>query len=114
MRRQKGGQLGAPMPDGPIHIQPDRVATERASQVADGGQKSIAVAVGVAQHAPPPQQRRDPAEEVQAFSVHAARGHPEALTTFCPAAAQARVQREARLVFENTGLARGQCGAPFL
>jgi hypothetical protein len=42
-----------------------------------------------------------------------ARGHPEALAALRPAAPQSGVQREARLVFKDNGLACAQCGESF-
>ncbi len=113
MRRQKGLHLIAPMPPGTVDVQPDHVAAKRAPQVAQGGEKALVIATGMAQHATTPQQWRDPPEEIQAFSMGTARGHPEALAAFRPATSHARVEREAGLVFEDNGLARGQCGESF-
>ncbi len=113
MRRQEGVHLIAPMPHGAINVQPDGVAAERAPKVTQGCQKALVVTMGVAQQATTPQQRRDPAEEVQALPMGTARGHPEALSTLRPATSQSGVQRETRLVFEGNGLARGQCGESF-
>ena len=49
MRRQKGFHFVAPVPHGPVDVQPDCVAAERASQVVQGGEKARVVAMGLAQ-----------------------------------------------------------------
>jgi len=113
MRRQKGLHFIAPVPHGTVDVQPDRVAAERVSHVAQGGEKALVVAMGMAQHSTTAQQRGDPPEDIQAFAMDTARGHPEALAAFRPAAPYAGVEREARFVFEDNGLARGQCGESF-
>ena len=113
MRCQKGLHVIAPMPHDTVDVQPNCVAAERVSHVAQGGEKALVVPVGMAQHATTAQQRGDPPKDIQAFPMGTARGHPEALAAFRPAAPHARVEREARFVFEDNGLARGQCGESF-
>jgi len=113
MRCQKGLHLIAPVPHGTVNVQPDDVATECAPQVAQGGEKPLVVAMGMTQHATTSQQRSDPPEDVQAFPMGTARGHPEALAAFRPASPHAGMECEAGLVFEDNGLARGQCGESF-
>lgn len=113
MLGQKDIHLIAPVPHGTVDVQPDRVAAERTPKVAQGGEKALVVAMGMAQQTTTPQQRSDPPEDVQAFPMGTARGHPEALAAFRPAAPHAGMEREARLVFEDNGLARSQCGESF-
>lgn len=113
MHRQKGAYFIAPVPHGAIDKQPDRVATECTPKVTQDGQKALVGAMGVAQQATTPQQRRDPAEDIEALPMGTAGGHPEALAAFRPTSTQAGVQREARLVFEDNGFVRAQCGESF-
>lgn len=82
-------------------------------EVAQRGQKPVSIATGVAQHPTPAQQRRHPAEDIQARPMDTARGDPEALAALRPAAPQSRMQREPRLVFEDDGFVRAQGGEPF-
>ncbi len=113
VRREKGVHLIAAMPHGAVDVQPDSVAAERAPKVAQGHEKALVVAMRLANQPPPPQQRSDPPEDVQALPMGTARGHPQSLSALRPAPSQAGVQREARFVFEDNGLASGQCGEPF-
>jgi len=113
MRREKGVHFRASMPPGAIYVHPDCVAAERASQVPQRVHKPMMVALGSAEQAPAPQQRRHPAEEVEALAMHTLGGYSEALAALRPPAAQPGVQCEARLIFEDNGLVRGQCGTSF-
>jgi len=69
--------------------------------------------MGMAQQTTTPEQRSHPPEDVQAFPMGTAGGHPQALAAFRPTAPHAGMEREARLVFEDNGLARGQCDESF-
>jgi len=113
MRRQKGVHLIAPVPYGTVNIQPDRVAAKCVPQMTQDGEKALVVAMGMAQHATTPQQRSHPSKDIQAFPMGTARGHPEALAAFRPAASYARMEGEACLVFEDNSLAGRQCGESF-
>ncbi len=113
MRRQKSVHLIAAMPHGAVDVQPNRVAAECAPKVAQGGEKALVGAIGLADQATAPQQGGHPAEDVQALPMGTARGHPQSLAALRPAPSQSGVQREARLVFEDNGLASGQCGESF-
>jgi hypothetical protein len=113
MRGQKGVHLIAPVPHGAIDIQPNDVAAERAPQMAQGSEEALVVAVGMTQDAATPQERCHPPEDVQAFPMRTARGHPEALTAFRPTAPYAGMERETGLVFEDNGFVSAQCGESF-
>ena len=113
MGREESVYRIAPMPHRAINVQPDYVAAQRAAKVTQGGEKALVVAMRMAQQATTPQQRRDPPEDIQAVPMGAAGGDSEACAVFRPAAAYAGMEREARFVFEDNGLARGQCGEPF-
>jgi len=113
MRRQKGGHPIAPVPHGTVNVQPDRVAAKCVPQMTQDGEKALVVAMGMAQRATTPQQRSHPPKDIQAFPMGTAGGHPEALAAFRPAASYAGMEGETRLVFEDNGLARLQCGESF-
>ena len=110
---QEGVHRGAFVPARSVDIQPNGVPAQPASQVAHRRQKPLAIPMGKAEQSAPTQERRHPAEEIQTLVMGTPCRHAEALPTFRPAPAQARVQAEAGLVFEDNGLARGQCGDSF-
>ncbi len=113
LRVQKGVHREASVPARAVDIQPKGVPAQPTAQVAQRRQKPLAIAVGKAEQSAAAQERRHPAEEIQARVMRTPRRHAKALPAFRPALAQARVQAEAGLVFEDNGLARSQCGDSF-
>lgn len=113
MRVQKGVHREAFVPARSVDVQPNRVATQSTSQVAQRRQKTLAIAVGMAKQCAAAQEGGHPAEEIQPLVVRTSRRDSEPVPTFGPPPPQPRVQREPSLVFEDNGLARGQCGESF-
>ncbi len=109
------GRHGIPLvPPGAIDVEPDRVAAQPPVEVAKRLEEASPIPPGHPDHATPAEERRPPAPEVEPGVVLAGRGDPEALAALPPAATEARMEGEARLIREGDGLGRSQAAEFFL
>ena len=113
MGLQESLHLVAPMPDRPIDIQPDRVASEPAIEMPETREEPGAIPPWGAHHTVAPQAGSHPPGEIEPLPVLAGRRNAQPLPPFGPAPPQARVQREPGLIQEGHGLPRTQGGEFF-
>ena len=81
------------MPAGPLHIQPDRIASQPSVKMPQDLEKSLTISARRFNHALSSQQRSHPTGKVQTLTMLAGGRNPQPLATFCPAPFQARVER---------------------
>ena len=106
---------GLPLvPPRAIDIQPDCVPVQPSVEMPECLEEARPVAPGHLDHATPAEEGRHPAAEVKPSVVLARRGEPEALAPLRPPAAEAGMEREARLIRERDGLGRSQAAEFFL
>lgn len=114
MRSYKEINLFPLMPSCSVHIEPDRKASELATQMLQASKKPFSVSVGPSDHSPSAQQRSDPSKQIQPLAMLARRRNPQPSSPLCPSYPQTRVERKPRFVLKDDGFLRAQSSEFFL
>jgi hypothetical protein len=102
------------MPSGSVYIEPDRKASQLATQMLQASKKPFSVSVGPSDHSPSAQQRSNPSKQIQPFAMLARGRNPQPSSPLCPSYPQTRVQGKTRFVLKNDGFLRAQFPEFFL
>ena len=102
------------MPSGSVHVEPDRKASQLATQMLQASKKPFSISVGPSDHSPSAQQRSDPSKQIQPFAMLARRRNPQPFSPLCPSYPQTRVEGKPRFVLKNDGFLRAQFPEFFL
>ena len=104
----------ASVPASAIDIEPDRVSPQSLVKVPQTEEEALSIPLGMANQPRFPQQRRDPAKDVQPRLMLTCRWNPKPLTALGPADTQTRMEAEACLILKHHGLLRSQIFEFFL
>ena len=108
MSFEKFFNLVSLVPTGPIHIEPDGMATQSFIKVGQDGQESITVSLRRSNQTLPTQQRSDPSEHIQPFSMLTGGWNSQTFSSFGPSSTHFRMKCESGLVLENDGFTWAQ------
>ena len=97
------------MPSGPVHIKPNRIASESAIKILQASNKSPSISSEPSDHPSPTQQRGDPSKQIQSLAILVRGRNAQALSSPRPPHTLPRMKRKSRLVLKDADL-----GAPSL
>jgi hypothetical protein len=102
------------MPSGPVYIQPDRIAAQRAAKMLQAGNKPFSVSVRPPDRSPSTRKRGNPSKQIQPLAMLARRRNTQPLPPLCPSYPQTGMQRKPRFVFKDDDLLGTQSPEFFL